>query len=171
MGNGSICVNTKEYLNERNNTLQYPSHSKEQQNLFTNSIGDYYNLTHPTNNIVYPNYYNNANFITINSRKWYKAAPKKGNSSPFTNHNNNFYIREKSFISEISQQDTKSKNLNTNNNVNKNNFIFLPFGDKYEGELYNNKPHGKGKYYSASGEIREGIFINGQLNGKGKMNL
>ena len=52
-----------------------------------------------------------------------------------------------------------------------NNFIFLPFGDKYEGEILNNKPHGQGKYYSATGEIREGTFFNGQLNGKGRMNL
>ena len=66
MGNGSICVNSKEYLNERKYTLQYPSHSKEEQKLFQNNIGEFYNFTNPTNNIMYPNYYNNSNFVTIN---------------------------------------------------------------------------------------------------------
>lgn len=78
MGNGNICVNTKDYLNERNFTLQYPSHSKEEQKLFQNNLTiDCYNNTNGNKNIIYPNYYNNSNFITINSRKWFKAAPKK----------------------------------------------------------------------------------------------
>ena len=165
MGNGNICVNTKDYLNDRKFTLQYPSHSKEEQKLFPNNYTiDCYNNTNGNKNIIYPNYYNNSNFITINSRKWFKAAPKKNNNadSPYTNMN--FSIKEQSLYSEASQHEY-------NNNINNNNFVFLPFGDKYEGDIYNNKPHGKGKYYSATGEIREGTFINGQLSGKGKMNL
>ena len=158
MGNGSICVNSKDYINERKNTLQYPSHSKEEQKLFANKIiSDYYNNTSPQNNIICPNFYNNSNFITINSRKWYNAAPKKNLDSYYNNNIYNFNPKEQSFESDIFHQENK---LNNNSN---NNIIFLPFGDKYEGDLFNNKPHGKGKYYSASGEIREGIFINGKF--------
>ena len=62
---------------------------------------------------------------------------------------------------------------NTNNNFNiKNsdhNLLNLPPGDKYEGEVANNKPNGKGIYYSITGEIKEGEFIEGRLNGKGKI--
>ena len=75
MGNASICINTRDYVNERKNTLQYPSHSKDQENLFSKP-SDYYNNTNPTY-IIFPPFHNNSNFVTINSRKWYKAAPKK----------------------------------------------------------------------------------------------
>ena len=116
MGNGSICVNTKDYVDERKFTLQYPSQTKDQQNLFKNNIStNYYNNTNPSNNIIFPNYYNNSNFITMNSRKWYKAAsPNETTDSTF--------ICKQLFDSEISQRE----NNNNNNSIN------LPLGDKYE---------------------------------------
>ena len=112
MGNGNICVHSGDDLNERKFTLQYPSHSKEEQNLFTNNMPfEYYNNTNPTNNIIIPNYYNNSNFITINSRKWYKAAPKKTFESQFNSTNYNFNFKEQSFESETSQRENKSKSV------------------------------------------------------------
>ncbi len=114
MGSGNICVNTKECLNERNQTLQYPSHSKEEEQLFTDNIGECYNSTNPINNVISQNYYNNTNYITINSRKWYNAAPRESISSPFN-------IKKQTFESEISQQDIKTKTRNINiNNTNNN---------------------------------------------------
>ena len=175
MGKGNLCANSKDLLHERRNTLQFPSHSKEEQKLFSTIINENYNNTNPPSNLVFQNYYNNSNFITINSRKWYNGAPKKNIESSFISNNNNYILnlynnKENSFELDTLHQENKFKSVNETINKNKN-YIFLPFGDKYEGDLFNNKPHGKGKYFSSSGEIREGTFINGQLNGKGKMNL
>ena len=59
MGNGSICVNSKDFINERKFTLQYPSHTKEDQKLFTNNFNNnFFNCT-DQNQITFPNYYNN----------------------------------------------------------------------------------------------------------------
>ena len=172
MGNGNICVNSRDYVNDRQFTLQHPKYSKDMKNLFVNNIpSDYYNQANPSSNkIICQNFFNNSNFITINSRKWFKAAPKKNINSLISYNYYNFNLKEQSFQSEELQQEDKTKIID--NNINKHdNLIVLPLGDKYEGELYNNKPQGYGKYYSATGVIREGFFINGQLNGKGKMNL
>jgi len=42
-------------------------------------------------------------------------------------------------------------------------------GSKYSGELLNGRPHGKGTYTFANGNIYEGDFMNGQFQGDGKM--
>ena len=59
----------------------------------------------------------------------------------------------------------KDKEKDNNNTLN------LPIGDKYEGEIQDQKPHGKGKYISSDGKIREGIFEKGLLKGEGKITL
>ena len=161
MGNGGFCLNTKDKENDIINTLQFPT--KEDQKLFANnSTNELINHSNPTINIIYPNYYtnnnNNTNFINTNYRKYFKSYTNKlqdesTNINLSTNINNTI---KHSIQTELSPE---------------NNFIFLPLGDKYEGEILNNKPHGQGKYYSATGEIRKGSFNNGQLNGKGIMNL
>jgi len=45
----------------------------------------------------------------------------------------------------------------------------LKNGDKYEGELKDDKPHGKGIYYLANGNRYEGEFEEGKKHGKGRM--
>ena len=44
----------------------------------------------------------------------------------------------------------------------------FPNGDKYEGEVENNKLNGKGKYYFSEGGYIKGEFIDGFLNGQGE---
>ena len=55
----------------------------------------------------------------------------------------------------------ETKNDTENNNTNNPN---LSYGDKYVGELYNNMPYGRGKYFSSNGEIREGNYSLVQKN-------
>ena len=40
-------------------------------------------------------------------------------------------------------------------------------GDKYEGQLYNDHPHGKGVRTCHNGEVYEGDFLNNEMNGSG----
>jgi hypothetical protein len=40
-------------------------------------------------------------------------------------------------------------------------------GDKYEGEFFNGKIHGKGIYIYANGDKYEGVFVNGKFTGRG----
>ena len=156
-------MNRNEIFNERKNTFQFPNNIKEEQKLFQNqSVNEFYPNSSQGINIVYPNLYstnNNTSYITSNTRKWFKASPGKNSIIENLNNINN----------TITNNNTLKKVMTTE--ISENNFLFLPIGDKYEGEILNNKPHGHGKYYSATGEIREGTFFNGQLNGKGRMNL
>jgi len=39
----------------------------------------------------------------------------------------------------------------------------------YKGEVFDDKPHGKGKFIFANGDIYEGEFVNGKQHGKGKL--
>ena len=71
---------------------------------------------------------------------------------------------------------TNSIFTSTNNNLNSNNLdnnllLNLPPGDKYEGEVSNNKPNSKGIYHSITGEIKDEFFFDVHFNGKGKMTL
>ena len=43
-----------------------------------------------------------------------------------------------------------------------------PNGNIYEGDFADGRPHGQGKYTFASGAVYEGDFADGKLNGKGK---
>ena len=88
MGNGSFCVSVKDFITDRNNTLQNPNTENGLFQNSTNNLSSYYNNTTPNN-------YNYSNFITINSRKWYKAGPKHtifNNSINNNNINNNIKI-------------------------------------------------------------------------------
>ena len=49
--------------------------------------------------------------------------------------------------------------------------IFLPNGDKYEGEFKNEKFHGQGKYSFSNGNIYEGKFKDGKSYGLGSFTL
>ena len=53
--------------------------------------------------------------------------------------------------------------------ANESNVIVMSNGCKYEGELANGKPHGKGKYIWSNGDIYEGEFNNGEITGNGIM--
>ena len=96
MGNGSFCLNSKEPINDKINTLHFQNSLKETQKLFSKNVqNDYFNHTNPTINIIYPNYYtnnnNNSNVFTINSRKWYKASTnaKQDDSTIYLSNINN----------------------------------------------------------------------------------
>jgi len=77
-----------------------------------------------------------------------------------------FFKRE----SEISSFNSDTNNMNQNN-IQEAQVLNIPLGDKYEGEIKNNKPNGKGIYYSITGDIKEGEFKDGRLNGQGKITL
>ena len=123
---------------------------------------------------LYDNFYNNninlktSNTFGINtnnniesSRKWQNCVPQKNTNEIFIGR-----------ASDISYNNNIESNNSLNTNTEKNsNILNLPIGDKYEGEIKDNKPNGKGIYYSITGEIKEGIFKDGLLNGKGKMTL
>ncbi len=51
--------------------------------------------------------------------------------------------------------------------VNESNVIVMSNGCKYEGEVVNGKPHGKGKCIWPNEKIYEGDYINGNRTGKG----
>ena len=119
---------------------------------------------------LYDNYFRNinlinSNYFSINStnphdpKKWQNCVIQKNSTEVF-------YGR----ASEISSFNNSLNYINTNN-LPEGNMLNIPLGDKYEGDMKNNKPNGKGKYYSITGEIREGEFIDGKLNGQGKMTL
>ena len=42
-------------------------------------------------------------------------------------------------------------------------------GTKYEGDFYNNKKQGVGKYYYSKSKIYEGEWLNGKQHGKGRI--
>ena len=124
---------------------------------------------------LYNNYYRNINLINSNffsispsnnnetAKKWQKCIPHKNSTETFLGR-----------TSDVSCNNINNPiifNGNDFNNNNQNNVLNLPIGDKYEGEISNKKPNGKGIYYSVSGEIKEGTFVDGRLNGKGKMTL
>ena len=165
MGAEGYCYFPKDY-GEKNFTLQPKKDDKNQNSKIQSSRVN-----------LYDNYYHNINLINSNyfsisptnnnetSRKWKNCVPQK-------NSNEIFYGRS----SDVSSNNNilNNENIYNNEDINKNinnNAINLPLGDKYEGEIKNNKPNGKGIYYSVTGEIKEGTFVNGLLNGKGKMTL
>ena len=124
---------------------------------------------------VYDNYYKNINLINSN---YFSINP--------TNHNNENHKKwqncvlqknaAETFYGHPSEKNTINNSINyTNtNNINNNidsNTLNIPMGDRYEGEIKNNKPNGQGMYFAITGEIKEGNFKDGLLNGKGKMTL
>ena len=164
MGVEGYCTCSKD-VGEKVLTFQSTNDNKEIQNS-------------PAKNTrinLYDNFYNNninlknSNVFSVNSninnnetsRKWQNCVPQKNSTEIF--------IGRASDVSyNINNENNNSLNSNTEKN---NNLLNLPLGDKYDGEIKDNKPNGKGIYYSISGEIKEGIFKDGLLNGKGKMTL
>ena len=122
MGNGSICVSVKDYISDRNNTMQNPN---TENGIFQNSKNSSQYMN------TFPNNLNYSNYITINSRRWYKAG--------INNNINN----QNTFNPNETKNETENNNNNTNNpdnlkNANKqyindysNNLINLSYGDKY----------------------------------------
>ena len=111
----------------------------------------------------------NSNYFSINatsetSRKWHNCEPQKNSTEIFIGRQSDISYSNKNENNEIFNNLKKGNN----NNIR---FLNLSNGDKYEGEIINNKPNGKGIYYSLNGEIKEGTFLDGHLNGKGKMTL
>ena len=165
MGVEGYCTCSKDY-GEKNFTLSNNDDNKkaikkkENNNLQKSlKVYDNYNI-----NLINPNYFsiNSTNHPPETSRKWQNCIPQKSSTEVFIGR-----------ASDVSSYNNSANYTNTNlvNTNNNNNSLNLPMGDKYEGEIKNNKPNGKGIYYSITGEIREGIFIDGHLNGKGKMTL
>ena len=108
----------------------------------------------------------NSNYFSINAasetaRKWPNFEPQKNSNEMFIGRQSNVSCNNKNENSEL-YNDLKKTNSNILN---------LSNGDKYKGDIINNKPNGKGIYYSITGEIKEGTFIDGHLNGNGKMTL
>ena len=166
MGIQNYCTCSKDY-GEKNFTLQPTNEAK-------NSIES---QTPKSNLKIYDNLYNNINLINSNyfsinpthhnndPRKfWKNCVPQKGSAEVFFGRTSEI----SSFSNSI--YTVNNNNLNSNN-IHENNILNLPYGDKYEGEINNNKPNGKGIYYSIMGEIKEGNFVDGRLNGHGKMTL
>ena len=162
MGVEGYCTCSKDY-GEKNFTLSNNDDKKaiqKKENNLQKSLK------------VYDNYYRNINLINSNyfsinptnppetSRKWHNCVLQKSSTEVF--------LGRASDVSSYNNSVNYTNIVNANNN---NNSLNLPMGDKYEGEIKDNKPNGKGIYYSITGEIREGIFIDGHLNGKGKMTL
>ena len=165
MGVEGYCTCSKDY-GEKNFTLSHNDDTKKAIQKKENNnpqkslkVYDNYNI-----NLINPNYFsiNSTNHHPETSRKWQNCVPQKSSTEVFIG-------RE----SDVSSYNNSANYTNTNlvNSNKNNNSLNLPMGDKYEGEIKNNKPNGKGIYYSITGEIREGIFIDGHLNGKGKMTL
>ena len=125
---------------------------------------------------LYDNYYRNVNLINTNyfsisptnnnnetARKWQNCIPQKNTNEIFLGRPSDVSCNNNIINPDL-------YNIDSNNTQNSN-LLNLPIGDKYEGEIKNNKPNGKGIYYSITGEIKEGTFVDGHLNGKGKMTL
>ena len=166
MGVNSYCTCSKDF-GETKFTLQSDSEDKNPTQTQT--------LNKPTTKLN-DNFYPDINFINSNCfsinaktqnneiKKWQNCVPQKGTDEIF--------FGRASDLSSITNSIFNSTNNNLNSNNPDNNILLnLPQGDKYEGEISNNKPNGKGVYYSITGEIKDGFFIDGHLNGKGKMTL
>ena len=127
MGNAALCTYCKEIFNEKSNTYQIPSQFIEEQKKI-DIQPDNQNI-----NIIYPNYYTNNNidrspthYNALNCLKYKGISPIK--TSP--EENSNMHITDNNC----------TKNL-MNTELSENKSVFLPLGDKYEGELLNHKPH------------------------------
>ena len=161
MGVEGYCTFSKEY-GERIFISTKKNDKKISTNLQTspNNLNDNYSKRI---NLI------NSNCFSISPTNNNKTARKWQNIS-FTINSNEIFLGRPSDISCNNNRNNKEYN-DKNMNYNEESVLNLPFGDKYEGEVRNNKPNGKGIYYSITGEIKEGTFIDGHLNGKGKMNL
>ena len=154
MGNSGICLSNRNIDNEKVNTLKIITNQKEDEIVYSqNPYNDYYNPSQQTGNIIYNNYYTNSNNNYNYRNLKNKQKEKEKEETTNTNLNNNMSIHTKNNLNEQTQTELSPEN----------NFVYLPLGDKYEGEILNNRPHGKGKYISSTGEIREGNFIKGKL--------
>ena len=142
------------YYNRNSPTKENPSQNLHQKPNMKLSDKCYRN-----NNLI------NSNYFSINStnphdpKKWANCVIQKNSTEVF-------YGR----ASEISSFNNSLNYINSNN-LPETQMLNIPLGDKYEGEMKNNKPNGKGIYHSITGEIKEGEFIDGKLNGSGKMTL
>ena len=101
MGNGNFCVSVKDFITDRNTTLQNPNMENGIFQSSTNNLSSFYNNTTP-NNINY------SNFITINSRKWYKAGPKRNSNINPKEINNNITFNPKETAFESNNINLKS---------------------------------------------------------------
>jgi len=55
-------------------------------------------------------------------------------------------------------------------NIKVRGVIIYRNGDKYEGQLYNDQPHGKGVKTYDKGSVYSGDYKNGEKNGSGTLN-
>ena len=153
MGVEGYCTCSKDY-GEKNFTLSNNDDNKktiqkkENNNLHKSlKVCDNYNI-----NLINSNYFsiNSTNHPPESSRKWQNCIPQKSSTEVFFGR-----------ASDVSSYNNSVNYTNTNLGNGNNNSLNLPIGDKYEGEIKNNKPNGKGIYYSITGEIKEGIFLDG----------
>ena len=167
MGVESFCSCSKDcgegsFTFQQNNRSMNNSASKEKQNL--NQLNQKPNLKlidnfYRNNNLINTNYFSINSTNPHDQKRWQNCVIQKNSAEVF-------YGR----ASEISSFNNSINYINSNN-LPETPMLNIPLGDKYEGEMKNNRPFGKGIYHSITGEIREGEFIDGKLNGPGKMTL
>ena len=49
--------------------------------------------------------------------------------------------------------------------------LYYPTGDTYEGQLYRNQRHGRGRLFYANGDHYEGSWLGDRRNGSGKLTV
>ena len=85
------------------------------------------------------------------------------------NNPSNFYSLTGLKLKKVSQAKKPVEEMNNsinklmNSELSDNNCLLLPFGDKYEGEVLNNMPHGKGKYFLGDRFTLCDILVGAQL--------
>ena len=140
MGIENYCSCSKEYA-EKNLAMQSINTEKKTEE----------NMPLQKSNLrIYENYYKNINLINSNyfsinptnhnheAKKWQNCVPQKGTTEIFFSGTNDISSVNNSMLSPGS-------NYKSSENSN---LLNLPMGDKYEGEISNNKPNGKGVLFN-----------------------
>ena len=189
----SLAANSKNGVNHSPSNKMKKIKNKNTNNLDKNSIKNKANDELSNKNKKSSLFNSNSNLNNyVNTNSTFHMSKISNNTSGNfisglkNKHNNiinglNKNIKNKNEIQEI-QEEIKYKIVNDENNTKEqiikkndenqlksNPELIIPEGDKYEGEIKNKKPNGKGKYYAASGQIKEGNFKDGLLDGQGKI--
>ena len=161
MGNSSgCCANSSEALIKKGdqdlNSLNQINNKNNENTKLINEIESKSNTNEVTNN---NNIHNKNNPNNVPSAQKHSDFIKDLNKNNLNDDKEN------------SESDSYNDKQNDNSSQDKEKIskglvkMELPEGDQYEGETKDGKPYGRGHYISASGEEREGLFIEGLLNG------
>ena len=154
--------------NNNHNKNQENSNHPPPQNIseLENNINININNKNNNNNINSISSTNNINNKLIENSSHHSQELNNQNQSNKEQESMNLNNQEKKSEEESSEK-LSQKEKESSKVSKKSSKISLPPGDQYEGETKNGKPNGRGHYISSSGEEREGIFIDGLLNGEG----